>query len=127
MAKVVLDASAVLAVLQLEAGADIVMDYIKDGAISAINVTEVATKLIDNGMSVVDARETIGMLGMSVESVDEALAYAAAAMRIGTKADGLSVGDRTCLALGAKLDATVLTADKAWKAVKAGVDVKLIR
>lgn len=127
MAKVVVDSSAVLAVLQLEAGADVVMDYIKDGVISAVNVTEVATKLVDKGLSIADARATIGMLGMTVEGVDEAQAYAAAAMRIGTKADGLSVGDRTCLALGAKLGATVLTADKAWKAVKAGVDVKLIR
>jgi PIN domain nuclease of toxin-antitoxin system len=123
----VVDASAVLAVLQLEAGAEVVVDDLKDAAISAVNVTEVATKLVDGGLSVADARYTIGLLGMDVETFDEAQAYAAAAMRIDTRRDGLSAGDRACLALGAKLGATVLTADKAWKAVKAGVDVKLIR
>ncbi len=127
MAKTVVDASAILAVLQLEAGADVVMDHLKDAAISAINLTEVATKLVDNGLSVTDARRTIGMLGMSVEIVDEAQAYSAAALRVETKAKGLSVGDRHCLALGAKLGVTVLTADKNWKLVKTGIDVKLIR
>ncbi|MEQ1615267.1 MAG: type II toxin-antitoxin system VapC family toxin [Hyphomicrobiaceae bacterium] len=127
MARVVLDSSAVLAVLQFEAGAEVVMDFLKESAISAVNLTEVATKLVENGHSIADARRTIGMLGMDVEAVDENQAYAAAALRMETKAKGLSVGDRHCLALGAKLGVTVLTADKNWKLVKTGIDVKLIR
>ena len=127
MAKVVLDSSAVLAVLQFETGADVVMDYLKDGAISAVNLTEVATKLVEHGHTIADARRTIAMLGMEVEPIDERQAYAAAALRIETKIKGLSVGDRHCLALGAKLGATVLTADRNWKLVKTGIDVKLIR
>ena len=127
MAKVVIDASAVLAVLQLEAGADAVVDYLRDAVISTINLAEVASKLVDGGLSVSDARRTIGMLGIDVEVFDEPQAYAAAALRIETKGAGLSIGDRACLALGAKLGATVLTADKAWKTVKAGVDVKFVR
>ena len=127
MARVVLDASAVLAVLQFEKGAEVVMDHLKDGAICAINLTEVASKLVDNGLSIADARRTIGMLGIDVEPVDEAQAYAAAALRSGTRDKGLSAGDRHCLALGAKLGALVVTADKAWAAVQAGVEVKVIR
>lgn len=127
MARVVLDSSAVLAVLQFEKGADVVMDNLKEGAISAINLTEVATKLVEKGHSIAEARRAIAMLGMDVESIDERQAYAAAALRSDTKAKGLSVGDRHCLALGAKLGATVLTADQNWKQVKIGVDVKLIR
>jgi ribonuclease VapC len=127
MARVVLDSSAVLAVLQLETGADVVMDFLKDASISAINLTEVATKLVEKGQSIAEARRTIAMLGIDVEPVDEAQSYAAAALRPGTKDQGLSVGDRHCLAVGAKLGATVLTADRHWKQVKIGIDVKLIR
>ena len=127
MARVVLDSSAVLAVLQLEKGADVVMDNLKEAAISAINLTEVATKLVDKGHTIAEARRTIAMLGMDVEPVDERQAYAAAALRAETKAKGLSVGDRHCLALGAKLGATILTADRNWKLVKIGIDIKMIR
>jgi ribonuclease VapC len=127
VARVVLDSSAVLAVLQLEKGADVVLDNLKEGAISAINLTEVATKLVDKGHSIADARHAIAMLGLDVEPVDERQSYAAAALRAETKVKGLSVGDRHCLALGAKLGATVLTADLNWKQVKIGIDVKLIR
>lgn len=127
MARVVLDSSAVLAVLQFESGAEVVMDYLKESAISAVNLAEVATKLVEKGQSVADARRTINMLGIDVETIDESQAYAAAALRVETKAKGLSLGDRHCLALGAKLGATVLTADKNWKLVKTGIDVKLIR
>lgn len=127
MARVVLDASAVLAVLRLEAGAEVVMDHLKDGAISAINLTEVATRLVDGGLSIADARRTIGMLGITVEPIDEAQSYAAAALRNSTRGKGLSAGDRHCLALAAKLGALVVTADKAWTTVVGGVDVKVIR
>ena len=126
MARVVLDSSAVLAVLQFETGADVVMDHLKEAAISAINLTEVATKLVEKGQSIAEGRRTIAMLGMDVETIDEAQAFAAAALRATTKSKGLSVGDRHCLALGAKLGATVLTADKAWKQVDTGIDVKVI-
>jgi ribonuclease VapC len=127
VARVVLDSSAVLAVLQLEKGADVVMDNLKEAAISAINLTEVATKLVEKGHTVAEARNAIAMLGMEVESVDERQSFAAAALRLETKVKGLSVGDRHCLALGAKLGSTVITADQNWKQVKIGVDVKLIR
>ncbi len=127
MARTVLDASAVLAVLQLERGADVVMDHLKDAVISAINLTEVASKLVDSGLSIAEARRTIDMLGMDVEPVDEAQAYAASAMRPATKRFGLSVGDRHCLTLGAKLGAMVVTADKAWASATTGIDVKAIR
>jgi ribonuclease VapC len=127
VARVVLDSSAVLAVLQLEKGADVVMDNLKEAAISAINLTEVATKLVEKGHTIAEARRAIAMLGMAVESIDERQSYAAAALRLETKVKGLSIGDRHCLALGAKLGATVVTADQNWKQVKIGVDVKLIR
>ena len=127
MARAVLDSSAVLAVLQFETGADVVMDHLKEAAISAINLAEVATKLVEKGQTIADARRTIAMLGMDVESVDESQAYAAAALRTETKSKGLSLGDRHCLALGAKLGATVVTADRNWKHVNVGIDVKLIR
>jgi ribonuclease VapC len=127
VARVVLDASAVMAILKLEDGAEIVLDHLKDAAISAINVSEVAAKLVEKGQSIAQARRTIGMLGLEVETVDERQAYVAAALRPGTRSKGLSLGDRHCLALAAKLGATVLTADKAWGQIECGLDIKLIR
>jgi ribonuclease VapC len=127
VARVVLDSSAVLAVLLFEAGADVVLDHLKDAAISTINLTEVATRLVDNGHSIAEARRAIAMLGIEVEATDERQSFAAAALRVQTRERGLSLGDRHCLALGAKLGATVITADQNWQHVKVGVDIKQIR
>ncbi len=40
---------------------------------------------------------------------------------------GLSLGDRACLALGIALKVPVYTAEKAWKKVKVGVRIHVIR
>jgi ribonuclease VapC len=127
VARTVLDSSAVLAVLNLEKGADVVLDHLREAVISAINLTEVATKLVDQGQSVTEARHTIALLGMDVETVDERQSYAAASLRPGTKSKGLSTGDRHCIALGQKMGASVVTGDKSWKQVDSGVDIILFR
>ena len=127
MNKVVLDASALLAVLQLEAGGDIVADKLDHAHMSASNLTEVVTKLIDHGHTLASTRRMLAQLVIKIEDIDEAMAYAAAAMRPATKRAGLSLGDRLCLALGAKLGAPVLTTDKKWGQLDLGIDVTVVR
>ncbi len=125
--QVILDSSAVLAVLQVEKGADAVADIVDKAGISAVNATEVLTKLIDSGMNIAQARKTFGLLHLDVESFDAAQANTAAALRGATKNFGLSLGDRACLALGLKLQVPVMTSDLAWSKFDVGIAVKQIR
>lgn len=108
----VVDASAVLAFLNGEPGADTVTEVLLSGAgISAVNLAEVLTKLLDYGVPLNDAEMIIADLNLTVYPFDEPLAWSAAALRPTTRAYGLSLGDRACLALGETLGSAVLTAD----------------
>ena len=117
----VFDASALLAVLGQEPGADVVSEQLdaRDGVVASVNYAEVLTKLIDHGLDVPTAQLAWRSLGVAVHPVDERLAAAAALLRPATRALGLSLGDRCCLALARELgNAMVVTADRPWKALK---------
>ena len=127
MSQVVLDASAILALLAGEPGAEAVGACLPDAAVSTVNVAEVGAKLVDRGMKEKDMRVAIGTLGMEVVVFDEDAAYAAAMLRDRTRRLGLSLGDRACLALGAVRRLPVLTADRSWAGLDIGVEIRLIR
>ena len=127
MSRIVLDASAVLALLAGEPGAEAVSACVPDAAVSTVNVAEIGTKLADRGMRKKDVRRAIGTLGLEVVTFDAESAYAAAMLRDRTRQFGLSLGDRTCLALGAARGLPVLTADRSWAELSIGVEVRLIR
>lgn len=123
----VLDASAVLAWVRSERGAEVVTPYLTSATISAVNVSEVHQKLAQHG---VDANRTITRLrtvGMKIEPVALDDAIAAARLWPVTRAAGLSLGDRCCLALAARLDVPALTADGTWSTLDIGVTVVAIR
>jgi len=124
---VVLDASALLALVYAEPGSDVVGAMLSNARISAVNLSEVAAKLAEGGMTAPDIRAALDGLGLSVVPFDADLAYAAGLLRPATKAAGLSLGDRACLALAARLGLPALTADAAWQRVDVGVDVRPIR
>ena len=127
MANVVLDASAVLARTLHEPGADRV-DALIDGAwISAVNLAEVAQRLIDGEMDEMSAITMLEALPCKIAIFDRADAYDAALLRRETQKRGLSLGDRACLALGKRLGLPVHTADRAWAELDLGVEVVLIR
>ena len=110
----VLDASAVLAVLGGEPGADIVKAAIFDGAtISSVNLCEVAGKL--------------NSLGLDVRDFDMRQALEAGILLGRTRALGLSLGDRACLSLALALGATAVTADHAWEKTGLPIKVRVVR
>lgn len=119
MIKNILDASSVLAVLNGEPGEKKVIPILAESAISAVNLTEVAAKLLEAGMDEAGARLAVSVLGIG-EIVDftEDLAWEAARMRPLTKQFGLSLGDRACLALAIKLKLPAVTADREWSKLK---------
>ena len=126
---VVLDASAVLALLFGERGAEVVRAHLRTGVIGAANLAEVLAKLSDHGMPAEQAARAVAILGLEVAPMTEAQAQRSAALRSATRAAGLSLGDRACLALAAELGVPALTADRGWDAVAgaAGVAVQVIR
>ena len=127
MSKAILDASALLALLRRESGADKVEAVVPDAAISTVNLGEVLGKLVDYGMPEALAFSAIGGLGISFMNVDVALARSSARLREITRRAGLSLGDRICLALGEQLDLPVLTADRAWAGLGLPLQVHVIR
>ena len=120
-----LDASAVLALLFEEPGAEVVRVQVRTGVIGAANLAEVLAKLSDHGLPAAEAVRAVAILGLEVVPMTERQAGRSAELRPLTRAAGLSLGDRACLALAAELGATALTADRGWDAVarSAGVNV----
>lgn len=109
----VVDASALLAFLQGEHGADDVEAILDAGsACGAANWSEVAQKVRAAGRDWWSARQLLSTYRLVVEPVSEVDAERAAALW--AEVPNLSLGDRLCLALGSRLDAVVWTADRAW-------------
>ena len=119
MIKNVLDASAILAVLNGERGEKKVVPLLAESAISTVNLTEVAAKLLEAGMDETSAQLAIAVLGIGeIADFTKDLAWEAARLRPLTKQYGLSLGDRACLALAIKLKVSAVTADKEWSKLK---------
>ena len=128
MAGVVLDASAVLALVRDEPGASRVTEHLGDAAISAVNLQEVVKALIVRGLGMGVIRQILDELRLDVRAHDTEAAYASAALVEQTKEFGRGLGDRTCMALGMALDRPVLTTDHEWKKVEVeGLTIEHLR
>jgi len=124
---VVLDSSAILALLFGESGRDEVAQAIDGAAISAVNLAEIVSKLADIGYSAEEIERAIDGLRPAAVSFDATQAVEAGLLRRETRQWGLSLGDRACLALARSNAARVLTADRAWARVDIGIDIDVIR
>ncbi len=132
-AAAVLDASALLAYLQDEPGAEPVADAIALGAsMSSVNVAEVLSQAADRGVDPGELANELaarGLLGgaIDVEPFTTADAVDVARLRPLTRAAGLSIADRACLALARRLGSPAVTADAAWGGVDVDVELTQIR
>jgi len=127
VSNVILDASALLALLNQEPGGEAVAEVIPGAGISAVNLSEVAAKLAEQGMPWESIRPALDDLGLEVHAFDIESAYQTGALREPTRSLGLSLGDRACLALGQQLTASVLTTDRNWREVDLGIEIRVIR
>jgi PIN domain nuclease of toxin-antitoxin system len=124
---VVLDASALLALLGGESGAELVAAALPQATISAVNLSEVVAKLAEAGMAEGAIRQALRGLGLEIVPFDEEQAYEAGLLRPSTKGIGLSLGDRGCLNLARRLNLPALTADRTWARLVPGARVRVIR
>lgn len=127
MSEVVLDASALLALLNEEPGHEEISRTIPNAAIGAVNLSEVTAKLAESGMPGEEIQEALEGLALEVHDFGWDLAFQAGLLRPATKSRGLSFGDRACLALGQRLDLPVLTTDRTWEGLELDVEIKLAR
>lgn len=124
----VMDASAILCLLNGEKGADQVAAALSGSIIGAANYAEVVGKLRDSGMTAEDADEALGVLDLDVRPFTRAQAARAGYLRPETKEAGLSLGDRACIALALDLNGTAVTCDREWKKPKIeGLKLRVVR
>lgn len=129
MHKSVVDASALLAYLFDEPGAEIVAELLDAGIalISSVNYAETVSKLTDKKMPEEVVKVTMENLGLEVVSYDEQQAMLTGLFRKNCLSYGLSLGDRACFALAKVSGFPVMTADRVWQKIPLGVEVTLIR
>lgn len=133
MPAAILDASALLAYLRDEPGADVIADAVATGAvISTVNLGEVLSRVADRDADPARVAQEMtdrGLLdgAIAVEPFTTADAIEVARLRPLTRDLGLSLGDRACLALAKRVDAPVLTADSAWSKLDLPLELRQIR
>ena len=123
----VLDASALLAYLQREPGADSVRAVLGGALMSTVNWTEVIQKAAGSESEVAELRGDLESLGLALEPFSASQAGIAGSLREPTMEFGLSLGDRACLALAIEKGETILTADRVWARLRLGVGIEVIR
>jgi PIN domain nuclease of toxin-antitoxin system len=128
VSKVVLDASAILAVISGEPGSEkLTPALLSEAVASAVNLAEVHGKLVSRGWASSEAWQDASSPLRGVVPFDENQARIAGDLVRQTASLGLSLGDRACLALGITLKVAVYTADQSWKKLKLGVTIHVIR
>ncbi|MBB3349472.1 type II toxin-antitoxin system VapC family toxin [Sphingomonas sp. BK069] len=124
---VVLDASAILAAFFDEPGADRVAEQMSGALISAVNYAEVIAKLVDLGTPREQILEIMAQLDVEVIPADRDQGTIAGLLRAETRSAGLSLGDRSCLALAISCGGVALTMDRAWASLHLDVEILVAR
>jgi ribonuclease VapC len=123
----VLDASALLAMLQGEPGGDVVQGLLETAAISSVNWSEVAQKALDWQAEVEGIRHDLEALGLEIVPFTTVVAETTARLRPATRQAGLSLGDRACLASAAVLGLPAVTCDRVWSGLGLPIEIRVVR
>ncbi len=124
----VLDASALLALIHEEPGADLVAEAVTGSVIGTPNLAEVIGKLVDAQMDASAIRPLVVAAGVTIEPLTADDAELAGALRAIRGGQQLSLGDRCCLALAIRsTPPIVMTADRVWANLDLPIEVRLIR
>lgn len=121
------DASALLAMLQVEPGAERVEALLDGSVVSTVNWAEVIQKAQARGVETTGLAEELSAAGLRILAFDLAEAERCGLLWADTSRFGLSLGDRACLAAALERGLPVLTADRAWTELDIGVTVESIR
>lgn len=124
---VVLDASAVLAMIFGEAGGKSVLTSSRGALLSAVNVDEVLHKVARRGIDPAAIEEQLLRLGLLVTPFDIDHARASAALYARLRGTDTSFADRACLSLAMLTGRPVVTADAKWMELGLNLDIRLIR
>lgn len=109
------DASAILAPLFDEPGADVVAQYTGRIRILTVTLTEVVAQLAERGIDESDIRVIVARMNLRIEPYDFETALQAGMLRPETRHLGLGLGDRATIAYAILSGLPVLTADHAWE------------
>lgn len=126
--RVILDASALLALIQEETGAEIIKPLLKFSVMSAVNVTETLSVLQRTNISPEEGLTLITDIVTTIVPFDLEQAAQVAKLHPLVQPQGLSLADRACIVLGIKLQIPIYTADRIWDELKLdNIDIRLIR
>ncbi|NBD33791.1 MAG: PIN domain-containing protein [Cyanobacteria bacterium] len=125
--KIVLDASAILALFNQELGYEQVEQTLPIACISSVNLAEVVSKLTEKGFNRTQIEFILARLNLDILNFDHEQALIAGSLRTETKNLGLSLGDRACLSLALVKQIPVLTADRVWLQLSLEIDIRTIR
>ena len=125
--RAILDASALLALVFDEPGAEIVAAHVRSSCILSVNFTEVLQRVLTIDGNPDRAEEAIDLLGIEVVPFDRRLARLTAELREKTSFMGASFADRACLALGLARGAPILSSDQDWRKLDLGIVIRMIR
>ncbi len=124
---IVLDASALLAIIFEERGGEIALDAAARGTTSTVNFSEALAKASDKNFDPREVRVQLLRAGLTLVPFSDKQALLAASLRPATRKERLSFADRACLALATDLDLPVLTGDRVWSELDVGLDIQMIR
>ena len=124
---IVLDSSALLAMLFFEPGSERVAELVPQSCMSTVNLAEVLGRLARDGRALDEVLERLDQMGIAWIDFDRELAAGAAALLLPTAPWGLSLGDRACLALARLRNLPAVTADRAWAQLDLGIGIEVVR
>lgn len=121
----VLDASALMALINNEPGSALVQVHLAKACMSTINFTEVLSKMVEQGAPAIDAKRVLDNFNIELIAFDQSQIFGVSQLRLNTKQYGLSLGDRVCLNLGKTLGLPILTSDQIWAKMN-DPDIKIL-